>query len=132
MEAVAVELDDDVFFADLSKQISLLIMDDDEDLVTRSPSISLQALSQSMIHQAPQAPFLYDQQACRRESKGTGVFIPRSSQPRRKNKQGRYSNTSSNAKFQRNNHESSRGLTEVAYSTNNKAPYYDSFNLRRF
>lgn len=38
------ELDDDVFFADLSKQISLLIMDDDEDLVTHSPSVSLQVI----------------------------------------------------------------------------------------
>lgn len=28
---VAVELDDDLFFADLSKQISLLIMDEDEE-----------------------------------------------------------------------------------------------------
>lgn len=30
---VAVELEDDLFFADLSKQISLLIMEDDEDSV---------------------------------------------------------------------------------------------------
>lgn len=41
---VAVEIEDDVFFADLSKQINLLIMDDDdeEDLVTHSPSVSFQ------------------------------------------------------------------------------------------
>lgn len=39
---VAMELDDDVFFADLSKQISLLIMDDDEDIATHCPSVSLQ------------------------------------------------------------------------------------------
>lgn len=32
---------DDVFFADLSKQISLLIMDDDDDLPVR-PSASFQ------------------------------------------------------------------------------------------
>nr|AFK41666.1 unknown [Lotus japonicus] len=28
---VAVELEDDLFFADLSKQLSLLIMDEDDD-----------------------------------------------------------------------------------------------------
>ena len=39
---VAVELEDDLFFADLSKQISLLIMDDDEDPVARCPSVSFQ------------------------------------------------------------------------------------------
>ena len=45
------ELDDDVFFADLSKQISLLIMDDDEDLATHSPSVSLQVIIiHSFIH----------------------------------------------------------------------------------
>ena len=45
------ELDDDVFFADLSKQISLLIMDDDEDLATHSPSVSLQVIIiYSLIH----------------------------------------------------------------------------------
>nr|XP_027121254.1 uncharacterized protein LOC113738215 [Coffea arabica] len=126
MEAIAVELDDDVFFADISKRISLLIMDDEEDLLAHSPAVSLQAFSQS-IHQTPQAPFGYEQ-AIRRESKGTGVFIPRSSQPRRKNRQGRHSNTSSNSKFQRN-HENPRGLAQVAHT--DKAAY-DSFNLRRF
>lgn len=41
---VAVELEDDLFFADLSKQISLLIMDDDDDQdpVARCPSVSFQ------------------------------------------------------------------------------------------
>lgn len=41
---VAVEIEDDLFFQDLSKQISLLIMDDDEDPVSRCPSVSLQVL----------------------------------------------------------------------------------------
>ncbi|KAJ9700242.1 hypothetical protein PVL29_005864 [Vitis rotundifolia] len=36
------EIEDDLFFQDLSKQISLLIMDDDEDPVARCPSVSLQ------------------------------------------------------------------------------------------
>ncbi|KHG11337.1 hypothetical protein F383_11784 [Gossypium arboreum] len=40
---VAVELEDDLFFADLSKQISLLIMDD-EDSVSTCPSVSFQLL----------------------------------------------------------------------------------------
>ena len=35
-----IELDDDVFFADISKQISLLIMDEDEQLNPVSLSTS--------------------------------------------------------------------------------------------
>ena len=42
---VAVELEDDLFFADLSKQISLLIMDDDEDPVARCPLVSFQVFN---------------------------------------------------------------------------------------
>ncbi|KAL3505871.1 hypothetical protein ACH5RR_031253 [Cinchona calisaya] len=138
METLAMELEDDVFFADLSKRISLLIMDDDEDLVTHSPSVSLQAFSQSIIHPAPQTPYVYDQQTCSRrsESKGTGVFIPRSSQPRRKNGQGRYTynytNPSTNSKFQRNHDDNnSRGVISHHVSHNTKVSY-DSFNPRRF
>lgn len=43
MEA-ALELEDDVFFKDLSKQISLLIMDDDDDegSLSHCPSLNLQ------------------------------------------------------------------------------------------
>jgi hypothetical protein len=37
---MAMELEDDLFFADLSKQISLLIMDDDDE----DPSVSFQVL----------------------------------------------------------------------------------------
>ncbi|EOX92281.1 Uncharacterized protein TCM_001251 [Theobroma cacao] len=86
---VAVELEDDLFFADLSKQISLLIMDDDEDPVARCPSVSFQAFSGAN-YPIAQHSYLHDQ-ICRRESKGTGVFIPRSSQPRRKHScQSRY------------------------------------------
>lgn len=36
------KLEDDLFFADLTRQISLLIMDDDEDPVATCPSVSLQ------------------------------------------------------------------------------------------
>lgn len=93
---VAVELEDDLFFADLSKQISLLIMDDDDDQdpVARCPSVSFQTFSGANYPIA--GPYLQEQ-ICRREisSKGTGVFIPRSSQPRRKQRQGRNSSFSS-------------------------------------
>lgn len=43
---VAVELEDDLFFADLSKQISLLIMDEDEqeDPLACSPPEPLQVI----------------------------------------------------------------------------------------
>ncbi|RRT32562.1 hypothetical protein B296_00047569 [Ensete ventricosum] len=64
---MAVEVEDDVFFADLSKQIALLIMDDEEEFPVQCPQLPVQLL------------------AYRRESKGTGVFIPRSAAPRRKN-----------------------------------------------
>ncbi|KAB1214236.1 hypothetical protein CJ030_MR5G023149 [Morella rubra] len=86
---VAMEVEDDLFFADLSKQISLLIMDDDEeDPVANCPSVSLQDLSRAINPPARLPPVLYEQ-TCRRESKGTGVFIPQSSQPRRKHRQVR-------------------------------------------
>ncbi|KAL2508890.1 hypothetical protein Fot_32537 [Forsythia ovata] len=120
MEA-AVEVEDDVFFADLSKRISLLIMDDDEDsLPDNCPSVTLQAFTP--IHEATQMPVLH-QQTCTRKSKGTGVFIPRSSHPRRKNRQGRH------VKFHRHS-DNSRGLPHVAYNSNN--PPNDSLYPRRF
>ncbi|KAF5193915.1 hypothetical protein FRX31_016498 [Thalictrum thalictroides] len=84
---LAMELENDLFYADLSKQISLLIMDDDEDPVAHCPSVSFQAFSRTCHPTAP-SPIMYEQ-ACRRQSQGTGVFIPRSSLPRRKNRQGK-------------------------------------------
>jgi len=39
---VAVELEDDLFFADLSKEIALLIMDEEEDPLDSCPPHSLQ------------------------------------------------------------------------------------------
>lgn len=47
---VAVEVEDDLFFADLSKQISLLIMDDDDDSVVRYPSVSVQVFYPLIIY----------------------------------------------------------------------------------
>ncbi|XP_027331989.1 uncharacterized protein LOC113847222 [Abrus precatorius] len=93
---VAVEQEDDLFFADLSKQISLLIMDEDEDPLPCCHADSLQSLS-GAIHPPPQSASLYEQ-ALRIQSKGTGVFIPQSTQPRRKQRRGR---SSSNAKYQK-------------------------------
>ncbi|XP_029129080.1 uncharacterized protein LOC109809778 isoform X2 [Cajanus cajan] len=84
------ELDDDLFFADLSKQISLLIMDEDDDPLASCTSHSLQP--------PPQSGFLYDDTLRRQISKGTGVFIPQSTQPRRKHRKGR---SSSNSKYQK-------------------------------
>ncbi|CAK9139228.1 unnamed protein product [Ilex paraguariensis] len=128
---VAGEVDDDVFFADLSKQISQLIMDDEEDPVAHFPRVTLQVLHHLLfysflyiridlllvglatkafsqaLHPIRQPPFLYDQ-ISRREGKGTGVFIPRSSNPRRKNRQGR-STSSNNINVQRHI-DNSRGL----------------------
>ncbi|GMN46616.1 hypothetical protein TIFTF001_015807 [Ficus carica] len=90
MEVAAAEVEDDLFFADLSKQISLLIMDDDDDDPLAScPSVSLHQAFSCAIHPPVQTQFLYEQ-SCRRESKGTGVFIPQQAQPRsRKHRQGR-------------------------------------------
>ncbi|CAA3031484.1 Hypothetical predicted protein [Olea europaea subsp. europaea] len=121
MEA-AVEVEDDIFFADLSKRISLLIMDDDEDsLPDNCPSVNLQA-----IHPAIQMQTLH-QQTSTTESKGTGVFIPRSSHPRRKNRQGRH------ARFHRHSDNSGR-LPHIAYNNNNNNSYasYNSLYPRIF
>ncbi|KAK4405694.1 hypothetical protein Sango_0575900 [Sesamum angolense] len=137
MEA-ALELEDDVFFKDLSRQISLLIMDDDDDddSLAHCPSVNLQGFNPALIRPAAQASFLnYEHQpSSKRESKGTGVFIPRSSNPRRKNaKQGRTFTGSGTFKSQRPSDHNSRGLTIPHYS-NNINPSHDhySFNLRRF
>lgn len=54
--------------------------------------LPFQAFSHVIHHHHPpvqSSQFLYEQ-TCRRESKGTGVFIPQSSQPRRKQRQGRF------------------------------------------
>ncbi|XP_022751028.1 uncharacterized protein LOC111299824 [Durio zibethinus] len=99
---VAVELEDDQFFADLSKEISLLIMDDDEHPVAKCPSVSFQGFSGGNYPIIAQSPFLQEQ-IWRRESKGTGVFIPKSSQPRRKHRHRRNSSFSSKYYRQHNN-----------------------------
>ncbi|KAJ8500481.1 hypothetical protein OPV22_011033 [Ensete ventricosum] len=81
---MAVEVEDDVFFADLSKQIALLIMDDEEEFPVQCPQLPVQDLPYMPQVMMP-PPYGYELLAYRRESKGTGVFIPRSAAPRRKN-----------------------------------------------
>ncbi|GMY27451.1 hypothetical protein FCV25MIE_22693 [Fagus crenata] len=107
------EVEDDSFFEDLSKQISLLIMDDDEDdPVTNYPSVSLQDFSRAIHPPTQLPPFFYHEQNCRRESKGTGVFIPQSSQPRRKHRQGRFA--SYNTKSYRQPDNNTRMVSQVS------------------
>lgn len=84
------------------------------------------------IHPSTQASFFsYDhQQTSKRESKGTGVFIPRStSNPRRKNvKQPRF--MASGNKFQR---PCDHNSIPLAHNNSMINPSYDhSFNFRRF
>ncbi|XP_040996216.1 uncharacterized protein LOC121242416 [Juglans microcarpa x Juglans regia] len=86
---VAVEIEDDLFFADLNKQISLLVMDDEEDDQVANFPVSYQDFSRAIHPPERFPPILYEQITCRRESKGTGVFIPQLSQPKRKHRQGR-------------------------------------------
>ncbi|KAM7488694.1 hypothetical protein LguiB_026178 [Lonicera macranthoides] len=90
-------VEDDLLFADLSKRIALLIMDDDERPVAGNcPTDSFQAFSRA-IHPNTQSPATYEQTWRRSDSKGTGVFIPRSTYPtRRKNKQQKSVANSSN------------------------------------
>ncbi|KAI9195208.1 hypothetical protein LWI28_012688 [Acer negundo] len=134
------EVEDDLFFADLSRQISLLIMDDDDHEdhpVARCPAGSFQAFSRSSAYYpitTPPSPFLYDQQqSCKRESKGTGVFIPQSSQPRRKNKKGRFSSfntTKSHSRQQQNedhHHHHNKSRTTVSQQSSYN---HNSFNSK--
>ncbi|KAJ1428761.1 hypothetical protein SESBI_08866 [Sesbania bispinosa] len=111
---VAVELEDDLFFADLSKEIALLIMDEDEDPLACCPADPLQALP-GAIHPPPQFAFLYEH-ALRRESKGTGVFIPQATQPRRKHRRGR---SGSYAKYQKQSQDT-RMVSQVPHKNSIK------------
>ncbi|WCJ23690.1 hypothetical protein M5689_005704 [Euphorbia peplus] len=111
------ELEDDLYFADLSRQISLLIMDDDEVPVSSYPCVSFQDLTSRGNYYPSRAPspFVVEQN-CRRESKGTGVFIPRSSQPRRKNRQGRQNSFNSKSPRQLENSRTT-SHHQVSYTT---------------
>ncbi|OMO95283.1 hypothetical protein CCACVL1_05454 [Corchorus capsularis] len=73
-------------------------MDDDEDPVAKYPSVSFQGFPKSNYAMAP-SPFFHGQSYLR-ESKGTGVFIPQSSRPRRKHRQGRFTSYNTKSKGQ--------------------------------
>ncbi|KAF5736834.1 hypothetical protein HS088_TW14G00989 [Tripterygium wilfordii] len=120
---VTVEAEDDLFFADLSKQISLLIMDDDdEDPVERCPSVSFQAFSRANYAATASPLILQEQTLYRRESKGTGVFIPQSLHPRRKNnRQGKFSSfNSSKSQQQQQQLDNARFVSQASYNNNKK------------
>ncbi|XP_010942464.1 uncharacterized protein [Elaeis guineensis] len=118
---MAMEVEDDAFFADLSKQIALLIMDDDDqEFPVQCPSLPVQGL-----HYMPQTiiphPIGYEV-AYRRESKGTGVFIPRSTLPTRKNKSGRSTPINTNSHKQPD-----KPGVAVSSVTSNKNIIYSSY-----
>ncbi|KAG4378298.1 hypothetical protein GLYMA_17G015900v4 [Glycine max] len=71
-------------------------MDEDEDPLATCPPDSLQALI--------------------RQSKGTGVFIPQSTQPRRKHRKGR---SSSNAKYRKQSQDT-RTVSQVPITSSFK------------
>ncbi|KAI3814836.1 hypothetical protein L1987_14482 [Smallanthus sonchifolius] len=100
-------VEDDLFFADLSKRISLLIMDDDDDQAPtlHYPPVSVQVLSQTIHPIHNQIPASFHDQNGRREIKGTGVFIPRSStNPRRRKKQSRSKSSNNRVQIQTQSH----------------------------
>ncbi|KAF6152150.1 hypothetical protein GIB67_005796 [Kingdonia uniflora] len=115
------EVEDDVFYADISQRIALLIMDDDEDPTVHCPPVSLQAFTRATMQSPHQ---LYDQAFRRERSKGTGVFIPRSSLPRRKNRQGR--STSFNTKSNYRQPERSRVVSDVNCRNDPSSKFYSS------
>ncbi|KAL6970382.1 hypothetical protein U1Q18_044632 [Sarracenia purpurea var. burkii] len=134
MEA-AMEAEYDLFFADLNKQISLLIMDDDDPLAHCS-SVSHQAFSRAIHPAATQSSLPY-KKTCRRESKGTGVFIPQSwqynSRPKKFWPQGRRSfggGGSATTKLHCPSDNNSRGFPFTSYTTNNN-PSHNSFSSKR-
>ncbi|KAL1543219.1 hypothetical protein AAHA92_20224 [Salvia divinorum] len=120
MEA-ALELEDDVFFKDLSKQISLLIMDDDDDLsLSHSPPLNHQAFSTQASNPATRGASFFSyghhHQSRKRESKGTGVFIPRST-----------------SNLRRKSARQARLMNRQPHDTVISNPSYDhTFNFRRF
>ncbi|RRT73439.1 hypothetical protein BHE74_00039581 [Ensete ventricosum] len=97
---MAVEVEDDVFFADLSKQLALLIMDDEEEFPAQCPLLPAQELP--YMPQIMMPPSYGYEVSFKRESKGTGVFIPQSTAPRRKNRSRRQTTVDSHPRRQLN------------------------------
>ncbi|KMZ73961.1 hypothetical protein ZOSMA_139G00390 [Zostera marina] len=108
-----VDMEDDVFFADLSKRISLFITEEEVEVEVKEEEQqqqkqnydhvvqgygksndftrvfpvmippTIQKINQPSMVQPGSGPFFYE-----RETRGTGVFIPRSSIPYQKNRSG--------------------------------------------
>ncbi|XP_010464173.1 PREDICTED: uncharacterized protein LOC104744770 [Camelina sativa] len=142
---LGLELDDDVFFADISKQLNLLITDEDEqNPISLSSPVSFQGLFRGN-YQTPATPYMmYNEQINYnvRESKGTGVFIPQCSQPRRKQnyqkKQGRFGSFNPKQQFPHHVHDSNpttlnknnqESITFHHASTNQRRTYRDAASL---
>ncbi|KAJ0677321.1 hypothetical protein HanRHA438_Chr12g0539431 [Helianthus annuus] len=130
-------VEDDLFFADLSKRISLLIMDDDdEDPTLYCPPVSFQVLSQTTHPNHNQIPSFHEQNG-RREIKGTGVFIPQSSTNRRsKQSRSKSSNTrnlQTQSQSQRHVNTSSGHFPHEPYNNHNTNinTSYNSLNHKR-
>ncbi|CAH1426951.1 unnamed protein product [Lactuca virosa] len=120
-----------LFKSDLSKRISLLIMDDDEDPTLHCPPVSFQVISQTIHPIHNQIPSFHEQNG-RREIKGTGVFIPRSSTNPRRSKQSRSKSSNTRVQSQRHVDNSSGHFPHEPYhnhtTTNN---CYNSLNHKR-
>ncbi|KAJ8505864.1 hypothetical protein OPV22_006750 [Ensete ventricosum] len=85
----------------LSKQLALLIMDDEEEFPAQCPLLPAQELP--YMPQIMMPPSYGYEVSFKRESKGTGVFIPQSTAPRRKNRSRRQTTVDSHPKRQLNN-----------------------------
>ncbi|CAA6669031.1 unnamed protein product [Spirodela intermedia] len=90
---VSWELEDDLFFADLSERIALLIMeekDDDDDGGGAAEEFFWRRRREGIPFQAfAAAPPSLPERPGVRGIRGTGVFIPQSSLPRRKPRNGK-------------------------------------------
>ncbi|KAK9725455.1 hypothetical protein RND81_05G144900 [Saponaria officinalis] len=120
--AIEVTMEDDIFFADLNRQISMLIDDDndnDDVHVSRFASVSRQEYPRMVVHPQtiPLQYEMYRANHAREISKGTGVFIPQSSVPRKRYKQQL---NNKNKQFTNNSRGRSYGHTTCspAYTTN--------------
>ncbi|KAH9608326.1 hypothetical protein KSS87_012097 [Heliosperma pusillum] len=99
--AIEVAMEDDVFFADLNRRISMLIDEDDDVHVSKLASFSPQEFPRMVVHPPilPSQYDIYQANRVREMSKGTGVFIPQSSQPRRSRYQQQGAKTNRNKQF---------------------------------
>ncbi|URE29403.1 hypothetical protein MUK42_16816 [Musa troglodytarum] len=111
------EVEDDVFFADLSKRMALLIMEDEEESPAQCPTLPVQELP-CMPQMSMLPPHTHEVAYRRRESKGTGVFIPLSAAPRRKNRPRRSTAVEDSSNPQRQ-HQLGKSVAAVASHATN-------------